>query len=129
MSTELYYLGLAAALTAVMWVPYGLHMTLFQGLMVAVGNREKVPLGPAWAERAKRAHNNACQNLVVFAPLVVVVNLTGAANDITMWASTIYFWVLVAYYVVYIAGIPFLRTLIWTVGWVCLLALASQVIL
>jgi uncharacterized MAPEG superfamily protein len=83
------------------------------------------PLAP-WAERLKKAHYNAVENLVMFAALVLLLNALGISNAVTVMACNVYFWSRLAHYLVYSAGIPWLRTLSFTVSWVCVLALLWQ---
>jgi uncharacterized MAPEG superfamily protein len=128
MTTELYYLALVALLTTFLWVPYGMNLTLRQGIAVGLGNRDDVkPLDP-WAERAKRAHANAVENLVVFAPLVLVAHAAGIHNSTTEWAAAIYFWMRLAHYASYALGIVGVRTLVWSIAWLCQLAFAWQIL-
>ena len=128
MPEHLWYLALVSLLTAFLWVPYGLDLILGQGLGAALGNRHDLrPLSP-WAERAKRAHENAVQNLVVFAVVVLAAHAAGAANATTATAAAVYFWARLAHYGVYVAGVPGLRTAVWTVAWLCEVVVAWQVL-
>jgi uncharacterized MAPEG superfamily protein len=43
--------------------------------------------------------------------------VTGAANEATATAATLYFWIRLAYWLVYVAGVPFGRTLTFAAGW------------
>ena len=109
--------------TAIMWMPYALNRIVVGGLMDAVGYPENsLPLSP-WAERMKKAHSNAIENLVVFAALVLVVHLSGKSNDMTAIACMVYFWARVAHFVVYTLKIPLVRTLAFAVGFACQLVL------
>ena len=45
-----------------------------------------------WAERAKKAHYNAVENLAPFAGVVIVAHVTQTANATTAMAAVIYFW-------------------------------------
>ena len=128
-SMELYYLALTALITTLMWLPYGLALVKEQGLAAAFGNRENVPQLSAWAERSKRANSNAVENLVVFAALILVAQAAGVHNEVTEWAALIYFWMRVLHYLAYTFGVIYARTLVWTIGWVCILVLAWQVLL
>ena len=74
----------------------------------------------------KKAHYNAVENLVMFAALVLMLNALGISNATTVMACNIYFWSRLAHYLVYSAGIPWLRTLAFTVSWICVLALLWQ---
>ena len=128
MTAELTMLTWAVVLHLVCWLPYVLNRTMVRGLTGAVGYPDNPePLSP-WAERAKKAHYNSAENLVAFAAMVLVLNAAGVSNDTTVLACTVYFWARLAHYVVYAAGIPWLRTLAYFAGWLCTLALVTQVI-
>jgi len=92
LSAELTWLVWTALLTALLWIPYILKLLSEQGVTNALMDGEHVaPPRAAWAQRAKRAHTNAVENLVVFAPLVLAGNVS--ANFIrNLWAYMIIFW-------------------------------------
>ena len=60
------------------------------------------------------------------AALVLMLNALGISNATTVLACNVYFWARLAHYLVYSAGIPWLRTLSFVVSWVCILALLWQ---
>ena len=126
MTEELQSLTWVITLSAVMWVPYILNTVMVRGLKDAVGYPDDPqPLAP-WAERMKKAHYNAVENLVMFAALVLMLNALGVSNATTVMACNIYFWSRLAHYLIYSAGIPWLRTLSFFVSWICILALLWQ---
>lgn len=128
MTSELMSLTWVAALHLVMWVPYILNTIAVRGLVDAVGYPDNpVPLA-AWAARMKAAHSNAVENLVVFAALVLVANAAGISNETTVLACKLYFWARVVHLVVYTFGVPWVRTLSFAVGWLCMVALALQLL-
>ena len=86
------------------------------GLMTLAGNREALPDMVGWAGRARRAHLNMIENLVLFAALVLIAAVAGKANATTAMGAMIFFWARLAYAVIYLIGIPWLRTLAWFVG-------------
>ncbi len=129
MTTELSYLTWVVLLTAVMWIPYILNMISVRGLADAVGYpAEPKPLSP-WASRMKAAHGNAVENLVIFAPLVLVIEVAGLNNGVTATACAVYFWARVVHLGVYTFALPWARTLAFAVGFGCQMALVLQVIL
>jgi uncharacterized MAPEG superfamily protein len=73
------------------------------------------------------AHANAVENLVLFAPLVLVAHELEISNGTTVAACAVYFWARLAHFIVYTLGIPVLRTLCWTVGWLALAALVLAI--
>jgi len=128
MTSELTSLTWVVALTAVMWVPYILNTIMVRGLIDAMGYPENPkPLAP-WATRMKAAHYNAVENLVVFATLVLTLNFAGVSNETTVLACQAYFWTRVVHFVVYSAGIPWVRTLSYAASWLCIVALILQLL-
>jgi uncharacterized MAPEG superfamily protein len=128
MSTELLYLTLVALLTTLIWLPYSLNLIVVHGLAAAVSNRDKHAPLSAWAERAKRAHANAVENLVVFAAVVLTAASLQKFDAVTAWAAAIYFWARLVHYLVYSFGWIWIRTLSWTVGWLCCLAIIWRIL-
>ena len=126
MTSEMMNLTWVITLSAVMWIPYIVNTIMVRGLVDAVGYPDDPqPLAP-WAERMKKAHYNAVENLVMFAALVLMLNALGISNAVTVMACNIYFWSRLAHYLIYSAGIPWLRTLSFFASWICILALLWQ---
>ena len=130
LTPELYFLTLTAIVTVLMWVPYIAARILTRGVMGAMGNPADpaFPPAPDWAKRAQSAHANAVENLAVFAPLVVILAMTGASTPATILASKTYLGARLVHYVVYAAGIPVVRTLAFGVGFAATLAIAGTVL-
>ena len=128
MNNELGYLVWVAALTAVLWIPYILNTVMVRGLVDAVGYpQDPKPLAP-WAARLKAAHYNAVENLVVFAPLVLVLHAVGISNEATVMACSVYFWARVVHAAAYTLAIPWVRTLAFAVGFGCQAVLVLQLL-
>lgn len=128
MTVELKYLTLVTALTAITFVPYILNMIMTRGLMDAVGYPENPkPLAP-WAERMRAAHANSVENLVVFAPLVLITHVLAINTGATAMACVIYFWARVAHLVAYTLRVPWVRTAGFMVGVGCQLTLAAAIL-
>ena len=102
--------------------------TLQVGLPTLAGNREGMAELTGWAGRATRAHRNMIDNLLLFAALVIVVVLTNNTNSTTLLGAQIFFWARLAYAFVYLAGIPWLRTGLWTVSVIGLILIFSQLL-
>ena len=127
MSKEMFWLVLTVAMTGLIWVPYILDRTMVRGLMGAMANPSSSDKPQsAWAQRMMAAHENAAQNLVIFAPLVFVVQGLALTSAITAFACALYFWSRLVHVTVYTLGIPVLRTLGFAGGFAAqaLLALA-----
>lgn len=111
MTTELFYLTLTTLLTGVLWVPYILNRIAVRGLGDAVGYPDNPKPHSAWAQRLIKAHQNAVENLVVFAVLVLVANSLDVSTEATAVASMIFFWMRLAHAVAFTFKIPLVRTL------------------
>ncbi|ACY15105.1 MAPEG family protein [Haliangium ochraceum] len=95
----------------------------------AIGNRTgEEPEAAAWVGRAVRAHRNILESLPVFGALVLVAHVSGEANETTARAAQIFFWARVAHFLVYVAGIPYLRTLVFGVSVVAEVVIALQIL-
>ena len=86
------------------------------GLPALAGNREGLPPLTGWPGRAKRAHYNMLESLVVFAIVVIAAQLAGKANATTALGAALFFWGRLAYAIVYVVGVPWLRTGVWAVS-------------
>jgi len=122
---ELYALTLISTATALMWVPYVLARMTTHGVMRAIGTPGPgYPADAPWADRARRAHINAIENLAVFAPLVLVGAIIEVSTKATVLSAQIYVAARLAHYVIYAAGIPIVRTLAFLAGACATLAIA-----
>ena len=129
LTPELYALALTVTVTALMWVPYMFARILTRGPTRMLANPDPTfPSDPAWAERARRAHANAVENLVTFAPLVILAALIGVSTPATIMASKVYLGARLVHYIVYAAGIPVVRTLAFVVGVGATLVIAAAVL-
>jgi uncharacterized MAPEG superfamily protein len=81
-----------------------------------------------WPGRATRAHRNMLESLILFAVVVLVAHLTGVRNSMTLLGTRLFFWGRVVHAIVYIAGIPWLRTAAWCVSVAGLVLIFAQLI-
>ena len=81
-----------------------------------IGNRDDMPVVTGAAGRAQRAHRNLLETLPLFAALVLLVLATNRTCALTALAAEVFLAARVAFAIVYIAGIPYLRTLFWGVA-------------
>jgi uncharacterized MAPEG superfamily protein len=129
LSTELYWLTLTIIMTALIWVPYIINRLIEHGPLPALMNPQP-DLRPnaQWAERLMRAHNNAVENLVIFAPLVISVQLTGVSTETTATACMVYFLARFSHIVLYTLGVRFFRTVAFFIGFLCQLLLGFAIL-
>jgi uncharacterized MAPEG superfamily protein len=68
------------------------------------------------------------ENLVLFAALVLVAAAAQRFDATTLYGAELFFWARLAYAIIYVAGIPWLRTAAWAVSVVGLVMIFSQVV-
>ncbi len=124
MTEELNYLAWLTVITALIWMPYILNMIAVRGLKDAVGYPENPkPMAP-WANRMKAAHYNMIENLVIFGLLILLLHISGNSNETTLYATAVFFWARIIHLVAYTFAIPWVRTLMFLVGFGCQMVLA-----
>ena len=128
MTPDLKILVWSAVLAFVEIIVAALAANAEVGLPVLAGNRDRMPSLGGFAGRAQRAYQNMLETLPLFIALVLVAQAGGKANATTLLGCELYFWGRVAHWLIYLAGIPWLRTLAWVVSIVGLVLITLQVI-
>lgn len=83
---------------------------------------EDVPPLDGVAGRADRAFRNFLETFPFFAAAALAVVVTANGDSTTALGAQVWFWARVAYVPLYLAGIPYLRSAIWGVALLGLLA-------
>jgi len=82
-----------------------------------LGNRDHVRPFTVVGGRAERALANMHEALPVFLALALLNMIVGTAAGMAVTGATLFLVARVVYVVIYMAGVPVLRTLVWGVGW------------
>jgi uncharacterized MAPEG superfamily protein len=98
------------------------------GLPALAGNRDHLPALDGWAGRAQRANRNTNENLPLFIALVLVAQIASKTNATTLLGCELFFWGRVAHWLIYLAGIPWLRTLAWAVSVIGMILIFLQLL-
>ena len=128
MSLDLKYLLFSVLLTFVQVLIAAAAANQQVGLSTLAGNREGMAQLTGFAGRARRAHLNMLENMVLFTVLVLVAAIAGKANAMTAMGALIFFWARLIYAVIYLLGIAWLRTLAWAVSVIGMIMIAWQLI-
>ena len=124
MTKELYWLTLTVLMTTLFFIPYILDRIISLGIWPALSEGKPQPgRQSAWADRAMMAHQNAIENLMIFAPAVLIANALGVSTPATKSAVVAYFFARLVHYVVYIANVPVMRTIAFGVALVTQVAI------
>ena len=86
-----------------------------EGRDIGLGNRDNLKEATPMGGRAERAAKNSIEAAAFFVPLALIANAAGMDAEVMLGAQ-IAFWARIAYVPIYIAGIKYLRSLVWIVG-------------
>jgi uncharacterized MAPEG superfamily protein len=129
MNGDLQYLAYTAFLTATLWIPYVIAQVQANGFLTPANYKDPTPRPvPLWGKRADRTYLNAVEVFAPFAVLVVVAHLTGKSNAMTNFWAACFFWLRLTHAVVYLLAIPYVRTLVFTLGYVAIGGLFWQLV-
>ena len=129
MSIDLTYLAMTAMLTGALWIPYVIAQSVTNGFLTPPNYVDPTPRPlPPWGKRADRAYLNAVEVFAPFAALVIIAHLTGKANGMTAFWAMWFFWMRLAHAAVYLLGIPYVRTVVFTLGFVAVAGTFWEVI-
>ncbi len=90
------------------WTPSGLEL--------AFGNRDAMPEARPWMARADRAAKNMMENLPIFAALLLAAHIGQVQAERLALPAWLFFGARLAYFPIYVLGVPYLRTLVWAVS-------------
>jgi len=130
MTTDLKYLAFTAMLTAALWIPYVVAQVTTNGSLKPENYVDPTqrPL-PNWGRRADRVYLNAVETFAPFAVLVILIQLTGKANATTAYLTMAFFWLRVLHAIVYWTAIPYIRTIVFTFGFVVVIGLFVELMM
>jgi uncharacterized MAPEG superfamily protein len=98
------------------------------GLGMLAGNRDGLAPLTGFAGRAQRAHWNMLESLPLFIALVLIAQIAGKANGSTLTGCELFFWGRLAHWLIYLIGIPWLRTIAWVVSVIGMIVIFGQLV-
>jgi len=128
MSSELSILALYGLLTLLAILIQVLLATPALGIPYLVSARDTPREMSGTAGRALRAQSNSVYALAMFAPAILLLAVKDGFSGSSLLAAQAFLIARILYLPIYYAGIPWVRTLVWLVGflataWLYLLAL------
>ena len=128
MNAELTLLVYSVILTFLTIMVPALAGILQNGLATQAAARDGLPEPTVFAKRARRLQDNMIENMVLFVPLVLAVQVAGVSNADTVMGAQIFVVARVFHAGIYLAGIPWIRPLAWAVSVVGLIMIASALL-
>jgi uncharacterized MAPEG superfamily protein len=117
MTEELWLLAGAIVLGFVHIIAQATGLNIQQGadFNVSARDEQKPPL-TGIPGRLSRALRNFLETFPLFAAAILIAHVANTHNALTLWGAHLYFWGRVVYLPLYALGIPYVRSLVWTVA-------------
>ena len=116
MAVELTMLVYSVALLFVLVFIQASAGILAQGVAPMAGARDNLGEPKPFQARSKRVVDNHREGLLLFAPLVLVAAATGVSTETTALGAQLFFYSRVVHAGLYLAGVPWIRPVLWAVG-------------
>jgi uncharacterized MAPEG superfamily protein len=128
-TTDLKYLAYTAILTASLWIPYIVCQVMTNGFLAPTNYVDPAPRPvPLWGKRAHRAYLNSVEVFAPFAALAIIAQISGKADAMTAFWAMSFFWLRVVHAIVYLLAVPYVRTLVFTLGFVSVVGIFCELI-
>jgi uncharacterized MAPEG superfamily protein len=116
MTTELTMLAYAVALLIVLVLFQATIGIQAKGAAPMAGSRDDVGPATGFHARMLRVVDNHREGITMFAPLVLIAAAANIHNSWTVLGAQLFFYSRVLHAILYVAGVPMIRPLVWTVG-------------
>ncbi len=129
MTTETLIILLTFVLALVNYLMPSFFVVGRSGLLSMAGPRDDIdPANGVAEQRAERANENFKETVPWAIGLLILVQVTGDANATTALGGWIYLICRILYIPLYLMGIPYLRSIAWTISIVGLIMIAWQLL-
>ncbi|WP_340645452.1 MAPEG family protein [Phenylobacterium sp.] len=100
-----------------------------QGLAYGRGARDEPLKLTGAAGRLERSYANFLETFPLHAAAVIIAYLAAKLGDLTLWGSVLYVAARALHPILYVIAIPFLRSLVWFIGFCGTLAVVAAIFL
>lgn len=101
---------------------------LQDGVLSYVGSRDNETTLSAYGQRAERAQRNLEESLFVFLSLGLLLVALDKQTEQAVLGAEVFFFARVLYVPLYVAAVPWIRSLVWVVGLGGLIAMVMPLV-
>lgn len=94
------------------------------GLLRYVGSRDNLPPLSSVGGRSERAVRNFAESLPFFLTTGILTIVLGRGTDFGVLGAQIFFWGRLGYLALYLAAIPWIRSIVWTAAFAGIVVMA-----
>ncbi len=99
------------------------------GFIFSATSRDNEPPPNIWTARGNKALRNFLETYPAFIALAVTIELSGRSEPLTQWGAQIWFWLRWVYLPLYVFGVPYVRSLVWSVAGIGLMLMFLGVVI
>lgn len=99
------------------------------GISRYVGSRDDLPELPVIGQRASRAFNNMRESFPIFLSLAILNMIIGTVSADAIFGAKLFISARLVYVAMYLAAVPWGRSLVWSVGFLGLIFMLKPIIL
>ncbi len=116
MSIEIQTVAAVSGLLLLLTLIQGTRNVLLLGLPTAAGNQHNIDPWTGANDRLNRATRNLIEAIAIFAPIAIAVQVLGLTNEWTALGAKVFLVSRVIHAIVFVIGVPWVRTTAWTGG-------------
>ena len=102
---------------------HGSYIAMTFGIAWGIGRRDSKVEVPDMGRRFDRTITNNVESMVAFLPVMIVYIVSGTNSNLVIASAIVYLCARVAYAILYIANVPYLRTFAWMIGQFAIVAI------
>ena len=119
-------LMIAGLLHLTLLICHGSQIALSHGVSWGTGRRTVAPVLSDLDRRFDRTVTNNTESMIAFVPVTVAALTLGADTAVALFAAKAFIVARIAFAGFYLLNIPYVRTLVWFIGNLCIAAVAYE---
>ncbi|MDV4169643.1 MAPEG family protein [Rhodovulum sp. FJ3] len=109
-------------------IGHGTQIALSHGICWGTGRRTVAPVLSDLDRRFDRTVTNNTESMIAFVPVSVAALTLGAETALALVAAKGFIAARIAFAGLYLLNIPYVRTLVWFIGNLCIAAIAYETV-
>lgn len=121
-------LMIAGLLHLALLIGHGAQIALSHGVSWGTGRRSTAPVLSDLDWRFDRTVTNNTESMIAFVPVTVAALTLGAETALALFAAQAFIAARIAFAGLYLLNIPYVRTLVWFIGNLCIATIAYETV-
>lgn len=128
MTTEIFALLCSVGLLFLLNFSQSLQIVSENGPGYVWSKRDELPKASIFGGRIQRAKSNLIENLLIFAPLVLIASITNVSTNLTALGAVMFLVARILHALAYIIGVTHVRSPLWAISVVGMAMIAVAIL-